>query len=203
MRFIPGAGSDTSMYFGAILEFLLIVTSMGTAVVLYPIVKRQSEIGALGYVTARVVENTFILVGLLSLLSVVTLRNSGADAGSLATSGSSLVATYEWAFLFGPGLVAGLGNGMLLGYLMYRSGLVPPRMAMLGLIGGPLLVVGFVCVLFEIIETGSGAQAAATAFEFVWELSLGIYLIVKGFRPSAITSGGTRQEGVDSALSAP
>jgi len=205
MRFIPGAGSDTSMYFGAILEFLLIATSMGTAVVLYPIVKRQSEIGALGYVTARVVENAFILVGLLSLLSVVTLRNSGADADSMATTGSSLVATYEWAFLFGPGLVAGLGNGLLLGYLMYRSGLVPQRMAMLGLIGGPLLAVGFVCVLFGVFETGSGGQAAATAFEFVWELSFGIYLVVKGFRPSAVASLQTRDVTgwVDPALSAP
>ena len=204
MRFIAGAGSDTSMYFGAILEFLLIVTSMGTAVVLFPIVKRQSEIGALGYVTARVVENAFILVGLLSLLSVVTLRNSGADADSLATTGSSLVATYEWAFLFGPGLVAGIGNGMMLGYLMYRSGLVPQRMAMLGLIGGPVLIVGFVCVLFGVFETGSGGQAAATVFEFVWELSFGIYLVVKGFRPSAVAALQTRDTTgrADSALSA-
>ena len=192
MRFIPGAGSDTPMYFGAILEFLLIVTGIGTAVVLYPMVKRQSEIGALGYVTARVMECAFIMVGLISIISVVTLRNSAADAGSLAATGSSLVATYEWAFLFGPGLIAGIGNGMILGYLMYRSGLVPPRMAMLGLIGGPLLAVGFVCVLFDVFETGSGGQAAATAFEFVWELSFGIYLVVKGFRPSAVAALQTR-----------
>ena len=117
---------------------------VGTAAVLYPILKRQSEIGAVGYVTARIVECTFILVGLLSILSVVTLRGSGADAGSLLATGDALVSTYNWAFLFGPGLVAGLGNGILLGYLMYRSNLVPRRMAMLGLIGGPLLAVEFV-----------------------------------------------------------
>ena len=142
-------------------------------------------------------ESAFILVGLISIISVVTLREdlagaSGADAASLATTGSSLVATYEWAFLFGPGLIAGIGNGMILGYLMYRSGLVPPRMAMLGLIGGPLLVLGFVLVLFGVIETGPGPQAALTAFEFVWELSFGIYLVVKGFRPSAVASLRTR-----------
>jgi len=192
MSFIPGADGDTSMYLAAILEFLLIVTNIGTAVFLYPIVRRQSEIGALGFVTARVMESAFIMVGLISLLSVVTLRNSGADAGSLVDTGTALVATYEWSFLFGPGLVVGLGNGLLLGYLMYRSGLVPQRMAMLGLVGGPLLVVGFVCVLFGVFETGSGGQAAATAFEFVWELSLGIYLVVKGFRPSAVASLQTR-----------
>jgi hypothetical protein len=193
MRFIAGAGSDTRIYFGAIFEFLVIATNIATAIVLYPIVKRQNEGVALGYVTARVMECAFILVGILSLLSAVTLRQdlaaaAGADAGSLVTAGTSLVTTYNWAFLFGPGLVAGIGNGMLLGYLMYRSGLVPRRMAMLGLIGGPVLAVGFVGVLFGAFEAGSGWQAAATAFEFVWELSLGIYLIVKGFRPSPITS---------------
>lgn len=200
LRFIVGAGSDTSIYFAAILEFLVIVTNIGTAVVLYPILKRHSEIGAVGYVTARVVECTFILVGLLSLMSVVTLRGSGADAGSLAATGGALVSTYKWAFLFGPGLVAGLGNGILLGYLMYRSNLVPRRMAMLGLIGGPLLAAGFVGVLFGVFEEGSGWQGAATVFEFVWEMSLGIYLIVKGFRPSAVASLQTRVPTIEPSL---
>ncbi len=188
LGFSIGAGSDTSMYVAAILEFGVIATNIATAVFLYPVLKRQSEIGAVGYVAARLMECAFILVGLLSLLSVVTLRNDlGADAGSISAAGSALVATYEWAFLFGPGLVAGIGNGLILGYLMYRSGLVPRRMAVLGLIGGPLLAVGFVGVLFGAFDSGSGWQAAATAFEFVWELSLGIYLVVKGFRPSPIT----------------
>jgi hypothetical protein len=187
LGFSVGAGSDTSMYVAAILEFGVIATNIATAVFLYPILRRQSEIGAVGYVTARVMECAFILVGLLSLLSVVTLRQDfGADAASVSGAGAALVATYEWAFLFGPGLVAGIGNGMILGYLMYRSGLVPRRLAVLGLIGGPLLAVGFVGVLFGAIDAGSGWQAAATAFEFVWELSLGIYLVVKGFRPSPI-----------------
>ncbi len=188
LGFNVDAGSDTSMYFAAILEFGVIATNIATAVFLYPILRRQSEIGAVGYVTARVMECAFIMVGLLSLLSVVTLRQDlGADADSILGAGSALVATYEWAFLFGPGLIAGIGNGLILGYLMYRSGLVPRRMAVLGLIGGPLLAVGFVGVLFGAFDAGSGWQAAATAFEFVWELSLGIYLAVKGFRPSPIT----------------
>ncbi len=187
--FSVGAGSDTSVYFGAILEFGVIATNIATAVFLYPILRRQSEIGAVGYVTARVMECAFIMVGLLSLLTVVTLRQDlgAADPGSVFGAGSSLVATYEWAFLFGPGLIAGIGNGLILGYLMFRSGLVPRRMAVLGLIGGPLLAVGFVGVLFGAFDAGSGWQAAATAFEFVWELSLGVYLIVKGFRRSPIT----------------
>lgn len=187
LGFSTEAGSDTSMYVAALLEFGVIATNIATAVFLYPILRRQSEIGAVGYVTARVMECAFILVGLLSLLSVVTLRQDfGADAASAAGAGAALVSTYEWAFLFGPGLVAGIGNGMILGYLMFRSGLVPRRMAVLGLIGGPLLAVGFLGVLFGAFEPGSGWQALTTSFEFVWELALGIYLVVKGFRPSPI-----------------
>jgi hypothetical protein len=193
LGFFPGAGSDTAIYWGAIAEFGVIATNIATAVVLYPILKRQSEIGAVGYLSARFVECAFILVGLLSLLSVVTVRQDLTGAAA-ASAGTALVGTYEWSFLFGPGLVAGLGNGILLGWLMYRSGLVPRRMAVLGLIGGPLLAVGFVGVLFGAFEPGSGWQAAATAFEFVWELSLGLYLTVKGFRPSPITTVDIREE---------
>jgi len=193
MSFIPGAGSDTSMKLGGILEFLLIIANIGTAVVLYPIVKRQSEKVALGYVTARVMESTFILVGLVSLISVLTVRQglagaSGAEAASMIATGSSLVSTYEWAFLFGPGLVVGFGNGLMLGYLMYRSGLVPRGMAMLGLIGGPMLIVSFGLILFGVYENGSGPAFVMALPEIVWEASLGIYAAWKGFRPAAVSA---------------
>jgi hypothetical protein len=139
-------------------------------------------------------ESVFIAVGLLSLLAIVTLRQdlagtAGADAASLETVGRSLVAVHDWTFLLGPGWVVGIGNGLLLGYLMYRSGLVPRGMAMLGLIGGPLIILSGTAVLFDVIEPGSSAQVIATIPEFFWELSLGIYLMVKGFKPSPITDG--------------
>lgn len=193
MRFIPGAGSNTSLYLGAILEFLLIVTNIGTAVVLYPIVKKQSEGLALGYVGARIMESVFILVGLISIVSIVTVSDAlagatGATAASLTAQGSLLVSTYEWAFLFGPGLVVGFGNGLILGYLMYRSGLVPRRMAMLGLVGGPMLIASFVLILFGVYPNGSGPAFLLAVPEIAWEGSLGIYAAWKGFRPSPITS---------------
>ena len=192
MRFIPGATSQTSMYLGAILEFGVIATNIATAVVLYPIVKRQSEGVALGYVTARVVESAFILVGLISIISAVSVSTAlggatGAEATALAAQGNSLVSTYEWAFLFGPGLVVGFGNGLMLGYLMYRSGLVPRWMAMLGLIGGPMLILSFGFTLFGVYENGSGPSVLLALPEIVWEASLGIYAAWKGFRPSPIT----------------
>ncbi|HXJ63355.1 MAG TPA: DUF4386 domain-containing protein, partial [Actinomycetota bacterium] len=119
--------------------------------------------------------------------AVVTLRQDVGAAGgaSLVIAGRSLVAVHDWTFLLGPGFVVGIGNGLILGYLMYRSGLVPRRMTWLGLIGGPLIILSGTLVLFDVIEPGGSAQAIATIPEFLWELSLGIYLVVKGFRPSS------------------
>jgi hypothetical protein len=199
-KFIAGAGSEASVLVGAFLELLLIIANIGTAVVLFPILKRQSETLALGYVTARVIESAFIAVGILAVLAVVTLRQdvggAGSDPATLDTVGRSLVAVKDWTFLLGPGFVVGVGNGLMLGYLMYRSGLVPQRMAMLGLVGGPLICISGAAVLFGAIEQGSVWQGIATIPEFIWELSLGIYLIVKGFKSSPILSGDTRQTGV-------
>jgi hypothetical protein len=188
-RYIVGAGADTSVLLGAFLELILIIANIGTAVVLLPILRRQNEILALGYVTARIVECVFIAVGILSLLTVVTLRQeeaaAGADATSLVAVGQALVALHDWTFVLGPGFVVGVGNGLLLGYLMYRSALVPRPMAVLGLIGGPLIIASGAAVVLGVIEAGSVWQTIAAIPEFLWELSLGIWLIVKGFNPSA------------------
>jgi hypothetical protein len=188
-HYITGSGNDTQVFLGAFLELILIVANVATAVVLFPILKRQSERLALGYVTARIVESAFIAVGIISVLSIVTLRqDSGAHATTLLPVGKALVAMHDWTFLLGPGFVVGIGNGLILGYLMYRSGLVPRRMAMLGLVGGPLICVSGIAVLFGAFDKGSAPQAIATIPEFIWELSLGVYLVVKGFKPSAITA---------------
>ena len=186
-RYIVGAGADARVSLGAMLELMLIIANIGTAVVLYPVVKRVNEILALGYVTARIVECAFIAVGILSLLTVVALRQgaaAGADASSLVTAGQSLVALHEWTRQLGPGFVVGVGNGLILGYLMYRSRLVPRGMAVLGLIGGPLIIVTGVGVLLGVLEEG-GVWQVAVIPEFFWELSLGIWLTVRGFNPSA------------------
>ena len=135
-------------------------------------------------------ESVFIAIGLMSIISVVNVSDALAGAGgvkatALAVQGNSLVHTYEWAFLFGPGLVVGFGNGLMLGYLMYRSGLVPRRMAMLGLIGGPLLILSFVLILFGVYENGSGPSTLLALPEIAWEVSLGIYAAWKGFRTTS------------------
>lgn len=185
--YIVGAGADTRVFLGAFLELLLIIANIGTALALFPVLKRQSDGLALGYVTARLVECGFIALGIISLLSIVTLRQEapGADAHSLVALGRSLVAVHDWTFLLGPGFVVGIGNGLILGYLMYRSGLVPRRMAMLGLIGGPLVCASGIAVMFGAFAPGSAGQFLATLPEIAWEASLGVYLIVKGFRTTS------------------
>jgi len=201
-NYIIGGGADARVLLGAFLEVLLIVANVGTALALFPVLKRQNEGLALGYVTARLVESGFIALGLISVLAVVTLRQdaAGADPDSLVAIGQSLVAIHDWTFLLGPGFVVGIGNGLMLGYLMYRSGLVPRRMAMLGLVGGPLIVASGTAVLFGAFEAGSAWQLIATVPEFFWELSLGIYLIAKGFKASPAPVSEARDPAIDTGV---
>jgi hypothetical protein len=190
VHYVLGAGSDTRIEVGAFLEVILAIAGIGSAVTMFPIIKRQSESMALGFVASRMLESTIIVVGIISVLSVVTLRKgiggaSAADPASLVLAGRSLVAIHKWTFLLGPGVCAGFGNGLLLGSLMYRSALVPRRMALLGVIGGPLLLVSCTAVLFGAFNQTSGVAGLLTVPEFLWELSLGVYLIARGFKTSS------------------
>ena len=191
-NYIFGGGLDSRISLGALFEILLAICNIATAVVFFPVLKRVNESVALGYVASRTVESTLIVAGLISLMSVVTLRDDfGARSASLNIAGHTLVAFHDWTFLIGPQFCSGFGNGLLLGYLMYRSELVPRRMAMLGLIGGPLAFIGGVFALFGVFDDPSGALFAFTAIEIVWEASLAIYLTVKGYRPSALVAVAT------------
>jgi hypothetical protein len=197
--YILGAGADTRVQLGALCEIFLAITNIGTAVVLWPIVRRQNETLALGYVASRVVESVVII----SLLSVLTLREDlageSADAGSLTVAGKSLVAIHDWTFLLGPGFCVGV-NGLLLGYLFYRSGLAPRWMAMFGLVGGPLIFASAIAVLFGAYEQ-DGAHFFFSIPEIVFEASITIYTIVKGFRPPAILDDARYAGGARGSLS--
>jgi hypothetical protein len=197
-NYIAGAGADTRVFIGAFLELLLIITNIGCATVLFPLLKRQNEGLALAYVAARIVECTFILIGLLSVLAIVTLRQqaTAADAGSLLTIGKALHAIHDWTFLFGPGFADGIGTGLILGYLMYRSGLVSRRMALFGVVGGPLLAASGTAVLFGVIPQGSALQGIATIPEIVWEAFLGLWLTFKGFKAAPILMVAGREHAI-------
>jgi hypothetical protein len=191
--YITGGGEDTKVLWGAFLEMLLIIANIGSAVALYPVLRRRFPVLSLSFVAARIMESVFIAVGILAVVTLVTMRQdysgaTGADASALAAVGHALVTLQEWTFNLGPAFVVGVGNGIILGYMMYRTGLVPRAMAMLGLIGGPLIVASGTAIIFGVIEAGSVAQSLASIPEFFWELSFGVYLIVKGFKPSAVTA---------------
>ena len=164
--YIAGDGKDSQIYLGAFLELLLIISNVGTAVVLYPIVRRQNELLAIGYVAARIIESVFIAGGIIFMLGVVSLRQDSPDAADLAVS---LAALKDWTFLFGPGLIVPFGNGLILGYLMYKSGLVPRWMPWLGLIGGPLLLIGSIGVALRLVGCRPAGAALLVIPEFLWE----------------------------------
>jgi hypothetical protein len=202
--FILGAGGgDTRIFIGATLELLLIIANIGTAVLPYSLFKRYNERLALGYVTARIAECVFIAVGIVSVLALMTLRDdpAGISDPTLVGLGQALVALHDATFLLGPGFVVGVGNGLILGYLMYRSGLVPRRMALFGLVGGPLVCLSGIAVMFGAFDAGPGPQGIATIPEIIWEAFLGIYLTFKGFKASSVVFDESPAGGVAVATS--
>ena len=186
-NYIVGAGADTQVIGGAFLDLVNAIAAIGTAVALFSVVRRQNEGFALGFVTARIFEAAVIVIGVVSVLAVVTLRQAGAtgaDSASLVTTGRALVAIRDWTFLLGPSLIPGV-NALLLGYLMYRSRLVPRVIPTLGLIGGPLLISSAIGTMFGVNDAVSVWSGVALLPIFFWELFLGLWMTFKGFQRSA------------------
>ncbi len=186
-NYIVGPGPDIAVNIGSILEIIVALTGIGTAVALYPVLKKQNEGVALGFVACRVLEAATIFAGVAFLLSVVSLRQAGAGAGDLV-AGQALVTMYDRMFLIGQSFIPGV-NGLLLGYLLYKSRLVPRILPIIGFVGAVLLFAGDAAVVFGFIEQRSLSTGLVAIPIAVWEFSLGIYLIVKGFKPAPITAG--------------
>ena len=191
---VLSSGSHTGVLVGCFLEVIVALAGIGTAVTLYPVAKRRSEGVALGFAAVRVLEACLIFTGVVSLLSLVTLRQDlggagGANAAALVTAGASHVAIYNWTFLLGQSLMPAI-SALLLGSFMYRSRLVPRVIPVLGLIGAPILIASVITALFR-----TDHQITVLALGFLpvaaWEFSLGVWLVVKGFRPASITTAMT------------
>jgi hypothetical protein len=185
-QYVLGAGADTQIKFAALLEFILIVANIGSAIVLYPLLRKRFPVGAIGFVTARVTESAFIAVGLLSVLGVVSLREAGGDAAALPAVAASLVAIKDWSFLFGPGFVVPIGNGIILSWMMFQTGMVPRRLAQLGLVAGPALLAASSGILFGVLNHSDALYVVGVVPEFFWELLLGLYLTVTGGRVAGL-----------------
>jgi hypothetical protein len=186
--FVLGVGSDTRVMWGALSEVIVALAGIGTAIVLFPVARRQSEIAARGFVTFRVLESSMIFVGVVSMLSIISLRHIAttpdADPASLVTVGHTLVAVYNGTFLLGQSLMPPI-NGLLLGYVMYRSGLVPRILPIIGLIGAPLLIASDIAIFFGAYPLVSPLAALAALPIAAWEFSLGAWMLIKGFKPSS------------------
>lgn len=184
--YILGAGPDTSAIIGGLSEIIVALAGIGTAIVLFPILKKQNESAALGLVAARILESSTIFVGVAFILSIVTLRQEGAGAAALVTS-NALVSLYDRIFLLGGSFMPAVCD-LLLGFLLYKSRLVPRALSVIGIVGAPLLVVGYLAVLFGLIgrlDPLAGLSALPVA---LFEFSLGVWLIVKGFNSAALAS---------------
>jgi len=186
-NYILGAGPDTGALVGALLEIIVALAGIGTAVALYPVLKRQNEGVAMGFIGSRTIEGATTFASVGCLLTVVSLRQAGAGADALATS-HALVSMYDRMFLIGQSLMPAV-NALLLGSLLYQSRLVPRVLPVLGLIGAPLLVAGDLAVLFDLIGRTSTSALVSALPIALWEFSLGVWLTVKGFKPSPITAG--------------
>jgi hypothetical protein len=197
-NYILGGGPDTGVFVGGILEIIVALAGIGTAVALYPVLKRQNEGVAMGFVGSRVLEAGAMFAGVMCLLSVVTLRQAGAGADALVTS-HALVAMYDRMFLISQSFIPAV-NALLLGSLLYRSRLVPRGLPLLGLVAAPLLVTGDIAILFGLIGP-HGPLAVLTGVPIaLWEFSLGVWLVVKGFQPSPILSSDPRDAGLNKSL---
>jgi hypothetical protein len=185
-NYIIGAGPDTGAIIGAILEIIVALAGIGTAVVLFPVLKRQNEVLALGLVAARVLEASTIFVGVVFLMSIVTLRQTGAGAGALVTS-HALATLYDRIFLQGQSFMPAVDD-LLLGFLLYQSRLVPRGLSLIGIVGGPILLAGYLAVMFGLLGLHAPLASLSAVPVALFEFSLGVYLIVKGFKPSAILS---------------
>jgi hypothetical protein len=184
-NFILGSGSGGGVRLGAVFELITALAGIGTAVALYSVARRHSERAALGFVTSLVIEASVIFVGVLSVLTVFTLRSdvagtAGADPAALLTTGRALIAIHNWTFLIGPGLMAAV-NAFCIASVMHRSKLVPRVIARIGLVGAPLLLASCVATLFGAFKQVSGPAFVLGLPIFVWELSFGWWMTFKGF----------------------
>ena len=183
---ISSAGTDSQVRLGALFDIVNSLTAIGTAVALYAVIKRQNQGFAIGFVSSRLFEGTVLMIGVISILSIVTLQQpgaTGAEASLLSTVQQTLVTVRNWAFVLGTGVPA--LNAFLLGWLMYKSRLVPRAIPVIGLIGAPLFTSWIIGYVLGVTEAGTAWHGIGVAPIFIWELSLGLWMTFKGFRKDA------------------
>lgn len=184
--YILGSGPDTPAIIGGISEIIVALAGIGTAIVLFSILKKQNETAALGLIASRILEASSIFVGVAFILTIVALRQTGAGADALVTS-HTLAILYDRIFLISQSFLPAV-NDMLLGFLLYQSRLVPRALSMIGIVGGPVLIAGFLAVMFGLVGLDDPLKGLSAIGVALFEFSLGVWLVVKGFNPKAVVA---------------
>jgi hypothetical protein len=189
-NFVLGAGSDQGVLWGGLIEVITALTCIGTAVAVYPVIERYGPGRAVGFVASRTLEAAVILTGVVAVLAIYTLRQAlaGTDAVGLTATASALVAVKDWTFLLGPGVMPAI-NALCFATILYQTRLVPRWIPTLGLIGAPLLLLATTGTLFGAWEQVSTPSLIAVVPIATWELSVGVYMIIKGFEQPAVAHG--------------
>lgn len=184
--FLGGAGSAAATQWAVLLELVLAFACIGTAVAIYPVARRKNEALALGFVASRTLEASVIFTGVVSLLSLVSMRSAGViEGGAGPETLRVLTHLHDWAFLIGPGLMP-VVNAVLLGTLLHRYRLVPRIIPLIGLIGAPLLLTSTLGTLFGVIDQVSPIAGAMALPIALWEFSIGVWLMIKGFNTTPL-----------------
>ncbi|MDI6033720.1 DUF4386 domain-containing protein [Flavobacterium sp. LB2P84] len=189
---IKGAANNTQVIWGAFFELILAFSVIGISYMMYPILKKKNENIAIGYVCFRLLEGTIVVIGIISLLSLVTLNQdfskvSNQNVSSFLIAGKLLVAVHNWTFLFGPNFALGPST-LMMSYFLYKSKLVPRYISIFGLVGGPLIFTSAVLVMFGVFLQVSVWGAILAIPVFAYEMSLAIWLIVKGFNSTQLAN---------------
>ena len=180
--YILSPGPDTAAIIGGVLEIIVALAGISTSIILFPLLKKQNEIAALGLVAARILESSTIFVGVAFILSIVTLRQTGVGAEAMAVS-HVLTTLYDRIFLLGQSFMPAICD-LLLGFLLYQSRLIPRALSVIGIIVGPVLLAGYFAVLFGVVGQHAPLAGLSALPVALFEFSFGILLVIKGFNPT-------------------
>jgi hypothetical protein len=185
------AAHDGRMVAGALAEFVWAVSAAGIAIGLYPVLRKHNRAVALGALAARTVEGALVLVGMIGLLTLLSVSQEivagAADASSFEAVGSSLLAARDWTHGYVM-VLAWLAGAFMYYCLLYKARLVPRWLSGWGLVGAALCLGATVYSGFTQQLGFTPVNLAANLLIFAQEIALGVWLIAKGFNPATLTS---------------
>ncbi len=180
-----GAANSFQIILGAVFELILVASNIGTAIMLFPYLRKYNIHLGLGYLCFRFLESVTILIGLISVLALLTLSisftgNPAADINLFSSVGISLKAIHDWTFIVGPHFLLGI-NTFIYSYTFFKSGLVPKKLSTIGITGAILIIITALLKMFGVTEGFSALTVVLALPVALYEMILAGWLITKGF----------------------